>query len=186
VLSVWDRILIDSAEISRCVERLAVEVSAAYGPDDNLLAVVVLDGAARFAADLLGRIAQPAEVVFLRAASYHGGMISTGKVVLEGDISGTIIGRKVLIIDDIYDTGRTLDAVMRSVSRFGPADVKTCVLLEKDRPHDLSVQVDFVGTRVEDAFLIGYGLDYEGRYRDLPFIAAMKPMSDDKSGPIES
>jgi hypoxanthine phosphoribosyltransferase len=183
---VYDRIVMDSGQIGRCVERLAAGISAAYRAEDDLLAVVVLEGAARFAADLLGRVIPAAEVVFVRAASYHGGLTSTGTVTVQGDLFGKIPGRKVLIIDDIYDTGRTLDAIVRSIRKYRPADVKTCVLLEKDRPHEVPVAVDFVGSRVEDAFLIGYGLDYEGRYRDLPFIAAATPVADPKSGPSPS
>ncbi len=185
-MTLYERILIDSGEIGRCVERLALEISDAYGRGDSVVGLVVLEGAARFAADLFGKVDTAMEVVYLRAGSYHGGVESTGTVTLEeGDLLGRIEGRKVLIVDDIYDSGRTLDAVVRMVRRHEPADIKTCVLLEKDRRHDVSVAVDFVGTRVEDAFLIGYGLDYEGRYRDLPFIAAMTRKSD-KSCSAES
>ncbi|MBE0534353.1 MAG: hypoxanthine phosphoribosyltransferase [Phycisphaerae bacterium] len=180
---VYDHIVMDSEQIHRCIERLAGEVSAVYRPEDRLLGLVVLEGAARFAADLLSKVNASTDVVYLRAASYHGGFASTGTVKLEGDLSNAIPGRKVLIIDDIYDTGRTLDAIVRMVTRYGPADVKTCVLLEKNRPHEAPVAVDFVGAQVEDAFLIGYGLDYEGRHRDLPFVAAMRPPTDAKSMP---
>lgn len=169
----YDHVILDSEQIGRCIARLAGEISAAYQSDDRILAIVVLDGATRFAADLLPQVTCQAEVVFLRASSYHGGMFSTGTVTLEGDLSDKLPGRSVLIIDDIYDTGRTLDAVVRTVRRHGPADVKTCVLLEKSRRHEVPVPVDFVGTCVEDAFLIGYGLDYEGHHRELPFIAAI-------------
>lgn len=168
------KILLDEREIADCVNRLAGRMGAALGSGENVVAVVVLEGARRFADDLLERLGGGLEVCYVRAASYHGGLRSSGAVSLAGDVADAIAGRRALIIDDVYDTGRTLAAVVEHVRECGAAEVKVCVLLEKDREHEVEVEVDFVGAKVEDLFLVGYGLDYEGKYRDLPYVAVME------------
>lgn len=170
----FEKILLSEQEIARCVRRVADEVSGAYAEGDNVLAVIVLEGARWFALDLVGEATIEMELCYVKAASYHGGFKSSGEVSLDGGIAEKIAGRNVLIIDDVYDTGRTLDKVAGYVKACGAADVKVCVMLEKRRAHEVEVEVDFVGAKIEDLFIVGYGLDYEGKLRELPYVAVMK------------
>lgn len=171
----YERILISAERLAQTVKRLASELNTAYADTDNVLALVILEGARTFASDLLGQVYFPVQVEYLNASSYRGTTQSSGSVHLQGhlDLAGKLRGRKVLLIDDIYDTGLTLAAVQDWLGTCGPADVKTCVLLEKKIAHRKRIPIDFLGLSIEDCFVIGYGLDYQGRYRDLPFIAAL-------------
>lgn len=171
----YEKILISEQQIQQTVRRMAEAINIHYAADEPVLALVILEGAKYFARDLLGHIRFPIEAESLGASSYKGGTRSTGTVEIRETeaLRRKIEGRRILLIDDIYDTGLTLAAVQEWVSACGPADVKTCVLLEKQIPHQKEIAVDFVGLRIEDAFVIGYGLDYEGRYRELPFVAVL-------------
>jgi len=171
----YERIIVSAERLAQTVERLASELNTAYAQEDNVVALVILEGARIFASDLLGQVRFPVQVEFLSASSYRGTTQSSGNVRLQGhlDLAGKIRGRKVLLIDDIYDTGLTLAAVQEWLGTCGPADVKTCVLLEKKIPHQKPAAIDFLGLTIEDCFVIGYGLDYQGRFRDLPFVAAL-------------
>jgi len=171
----YERILISAEQLAQTVERLASELNAAYADTDKVLALVILEGARIFASDLLRQVRFPVQVEYLSASSYRGTTQSSGTVRLQGHLglAGKICGRKVLLIDDIYDTGLTLAAVQEWLNTCGPADVKTCVLLEKKIRHCKPAAIDFLGLAIEDCFVIGYGLDYQGRFRDLPFVAAL-------------
>ncbi len=168
-----ERILVSAEQIRQTVQRVAGRINACYTAEDRLLALVILEGARTFANDLLARLDFPVETAHLGASSYHGGTQSSGHVELKETqaLPQRIAGRQVLLIDDIYDTGLTLDRVTEWVRQCNPAGVRTCVLLEKDIPHQRPVPIDFLGLKIEDAFVIGYGLDYEGRCRELPYIA---------------
>lgn len=171
----YKKILISAEQIGRTVRRMAQEVNAHYAMADGVLALVILEGAKYFARDLLAHVDFLIQTEYLGASSYKGGTQSTGTVEIRETeaLRRKIEGRRILLIDDIYDTGLTLAAVQEWVRACGPADVKTCVLLEKQIPHKKQIAVDFLGLRIEDAFVIGYGLDYEGRYRELPFVAVL-------------
>lgn len=170
------QILVSAECLAQTVERLAGQLNHAYGASRNVVALVILEGARVFASDLLSRVRFPVQTEYLGASSYRG-TESSGTVHLRGhrELAGKLQGRHVLLIDDIYDTGRTLAAVQQWVRTCKPADIKTCVLLEKQIPHISRVPIDFLGLTIEDCFVIGYGLDYEGRFRDLPFLAALVP-----------
>lgn len=172
---VYNRILITREQLQAVVSNVAERVNAAYTQSSNCLALVILEGAKYFADDLLPKLDFPVEVAYIKASSYLGGTQSSGKVALNSkdSLSQKIKGRNVLIIDDIYDTGHTLSKLLKWVKSCGAADVKTCILLEKEIPHAKEVTIDFLGTTVEDAFVIGYGLDYNHQYRELPFIAEL-------------
>jgi hypoxanthine phosphoribosyltransferase len=167
-------IAVDEAAIARCVKRLAREIVAEYPVASRVLAVVVLEGARRFSEDLLraflAHTSARFELAHVSARSYHGGRTSSGKVEIEHSRVPDVAGRDVLVIDDIYDTGRTLSAVTGCLWSRGARNVKTCVLLEKRKAHDTPVTLDFLGTKVFDRYLVGYGLDHEGRLRDLPYV----------------
>jgi hypoxanthine phosphoribosyltransferase len=126
-----------------------------------------------FAADLLRRVPRPLEIECLNVASYQG-MESTGSVDFLDRHFPEVKGRHVLLLDDILDTGRTLHAVGQRLLEEGAVAVHTAVLLAKDKPRSEEVQADYVGFEIGDEFVVGYGLDYNGRYRNLPFVGVLK------------
>ena len=126
-------------------------------------------------ADLLRRVNLPLRIESLRVESYHGGTESSGEVTFNQLRLPDLDGVSVLIIDDILDSGRTLDAIGRRIAEeCSPADVKICVLLDKQTERAVEVHPDYVGFRVGDEFVVGYGLDYQGRYRNLPYSGTLK------------
>ena len=137
------------------------------------MVVVILKGALVFTADLLRQLPVKLEIETLNVASYHGGTESSGKVDFLDRNLPDVKGRRVLLIDDILDTGRTLHAVGERMREQGAVEVKTCVLLSKDRERAEEVEADFVGFVIGDEFVVGYGLDYEGRYRNLPYVGVL-------------
>ena len=167
-------IAVDEGAIRSCVKRLAREIVAEYPVASRVLAVVVLEGARRFGDDLLraflAHTSARFELAHVSARSYHGGCTSSGEVEIEHSRVPDVAGRDVLVIDDVYDTGRTLAAVMECLRSRGARSVKTCVLLEKRKAHAEPVTLDFLGAKVFDRYLVGYGLDHEGRLRDLPYV----------------
>ena len=179
---VYSRILITEEQLQHITTALSQKLNTAYANTENCLALVILEGAKYFAKDLFDKIEFPIDVEYVKASSYLGGTHSTGEVSLESndDLPQKIAGKNILIIDDIYDTGHTLSKLMVWIQNCHPADVKTCILLEKEIPHDQTAEIDFLGTTIEDAFVIGYGLDYDNQYRELPFIAELSAEYIDK------
>jgi hypoxanthine phosphoribosyltransferase len=168
-----ERILIDEEVIGRRLDRIAAEVLADF-PDGPLVVVVLLKGAMVFAADLLRRLPRPLEIECLNVASYHGGTDSSGQVDFLDHTFPKVAGRPVLLLDDILDTGRTLHAVARRLREAGAAAVRTAVLLVKDKERAAEVRADYVGFEIGDEFVVGYGLDFRGHYRNLPFVGVLK------------
>jgi hypoxanthine phosphoribosyltransferase len=167
--------LIGSDRISRRVHRLGREISKTYGDIDTaLVLVVILKGATVFAADLLRSLTIPAELEFVRAASYGGGTSSQGRPLkLAGMVEGTLVGRHVLLVEDIVDSGRTAHAVTRRVGKLKPASLRLAALLDRPARRMVEVKIDFRGFTIPDRFVIGYGLDYAGLYRELPAIYSL-------------
>lgn len=172
----YDRILVSTEQLKNTVTVLAEQINETYRNDDNLIAIVILEGAKYFAQDLLSEINVPVKLEYLKASSYYGSTCSTGDVKLEGpdELKAAIRGKQLLIIDDIYDTGLTLTRVLNWCKECKAESIKTCVLLEKEIHHQKQINIDFLGLKIEEAFVIGYGLDFEGRYRELPFVAVLK------------
>lgn len=170
---VYDRILVSTEQLDACVTRIAQRLNVFYEGHEDILGLVILEGARPFATDLAKKLTFGMKLEFLKASSYKG-TESTGKAKIEDrrHLPEKVEGQHILLIDDIYDTGLTLTAILEELKQYHPASMKTCVLLEKEHPHRKEVPVDFIGMKIEDAFVIGYGLDYNGLYRDLPFIAA--------------
>jgi len=167
------RILIDEQVISRRLDRLAEKVTDEF-PDGPLVAIVILKGAMVFASDLLRRIPRPLEIECINVASYHGGTESSGKVDFLDRVFPEVSGRPVLVLDDILDTGRTLNAVCGRLRAHGASLVRCGVLLAKDKARAAEMRADYVGFEIGDEFVVGYGLDYRGRYRNLPFVGVLK------------
>lgn len=168
-----DRVLIGRERIAARVEELAREIAAAYpAGGEGLVVVPVLAGSLVFAADLIRRLPGRTEVQILLASSYAG---TTGGEprILHGP-GACVAGRDVLVVDDILDSGRTLQAVAAELAGHGAASVRTCVLLRKPGKAPAGVKADFVGFDIEDAFVVGYGLDYNGYYRNWPDIAVLR------------
>lgn len=141
----------------------------------NLTVVLILHGGIFFAADLLRRINLPLQVTSLSVSSYHGTTESTGAVTFHQSSLPDVRGRDVLIVDDILDSGLTLTTIRNRIENEGqPASTRLCVLLEKCRPRPVDVRAEYVGFQIDDEFVVGYGLDYQGHYRNLPCIGTLK------------
>jgi len=167
------KVLIDEQVIEKRLDVMAEEILDDFGTEE-FVAVVILKGALVFMADLLRRMPVPLEIECLNVASYHGGTESSGTVDFLDKKLPDVRGRKVLVIDDILDTGRTLHEVGTRLRSQGAALVKSAVLLSKDKDRAEDVEADYTGFLIGDEFVIGYGLDYRGRYRNLPYIGVLK------------
>jgi len=169
-----DKILIHETTILSRLDEMALQIATAYR-DRELTVLAVLNGSFVFLADLLRRIPLPLQVDALSVSSYHG-TASTGRLEFRQTRMPDLAGRHVLILDDILDSGLTLAAIKQRISEStGVLGVSTCVLLRKKVPRKVEVEADYVGFEIENEFVVGYGLDYNERYRNLPFIGVLKP-----------
>lgn len=168
-----ERVLIDEAVIDKRLDAMAAEIERDF-PQGPLVVIILLKGALVFAADLLRRVPRVLEIECLNVASYHGGMESSGVVDFLDRHFPEVKGHQVLLLDDILDTGRTLHAVSRRLMDEGALAVKTAVLLAKDKVRAAGVEADYVGFEIGDDFVVGYGLDYQGKYRNLPYVGILK------------
>lgn len=169
-----ERVLIDEAVIDKRLDAMAVEIERDF-PDGPVMVIILLKGALVFAADLLRRVPRVLEIECLNVASYHGGLESSGSVDFLDRTFPEVRGRHVLLLDDILDTGRTLHAVAARLTSEGASAVHTAVLLAKDKDRAEEVQADYVGFVIGDEFVVGYGLDYQGKYRNLPYVGVLRP-----------
>ncbi len=167
-------IMISEAMIRRRVRRLGAEISAAYG-DEEITVVAIINGALLFASDLLRQISCPIRLDCIRVSSYHNDTRSIGKPEIVHSLTIDIGNRNVLLIDDILDTGKTLSVVVNLIKKLKPASVRTCVLLDKKGRREVEFEADFAGFEIPDRFVVGYGLDFAERYRNLPCIGVLKP-----------
>ena len=166
--------MISSAQIARRVRRLGRQISEVYADIDTpLVMVVILKGATVFAADLLRSLSIPAELEFVRASSYPTGTSSNGRLRLAHMVEGPLVGRHVLMVEDIIDSGVTVTAIAKRIRRLGPASVRLAGLLDRPARRQVDVKIDFTGFVIPDRFVIGYGLDYAGLYRELPDIYSL-------------
>jgi hypoxanthine phosphoribosyltransferase len=167
-------VLYREAEIAARLDQLAVQITADYyGKELTVLAI--LNGSLIFMADLLRRIPLPLQLDCLRVKSYYGGTVSSGRVQFDPTELPRVQGRHVLLLDDILDSGNTLAAIVETVRlEAKPLSVKSCVLLRKKKQRTVSIEADYVGFDINDEFVVGYGLDYQERYRNLPLIGVLK------------
>lgn len=163
--------LIDHPTIQRRIKELAREISVDY-EDRNPVLVCVLKGAFVFLADLLREIVVPVEIDFLSITSYSGRQ-SSGVVRLNADLTINIEGRDVLIIEDIIDTGRTIGYILENLKTRKPRSIAICTLLDKNDKRVVDVNLDYVGFEIPSRFVVGYGLDYENKYRNLKYIGTI-------------
>jgi len=176
-----ERVLISEQEILAGIDRVAREVTRAYAGQDFTV-VSVLKGSCVFAADLIRRIPIPLELAFLAASSYGDGTVSGNLEINFFPTGNEIEGRRLLLVDDILDTGRTLHRVKAELLARGALEVRTCVFLDKPSRRIAPLEADFRCFEVEDLFVVGYGLDYAGHYRNLPYVGALKSEIFQKSG----
>jgi hypoxanthine phosphoribosyltransferase len=168
-----ERVLIDEAVIERRLDSMAKEIEDDF-PPGPIIVIILLKGALVFAADLLRRIPRELSIECLNVASYHGGLESSGQVDFLDRHFPEVKGMHVLLLDDILDTGRTLAAVAKRLEEEGASAVHTGVLLAKDKKRAEEVEADYVGFGIGDEFVVGYGLDYKGKYRNLPYVGVLK------------
>ena len=171
------KLLIDEQTLAQRVEELASEIAPHCSEVHELVVIGLLKGAFVFMADIvraLSRLGVQQRLGFLPAASYGSRTTSSGSVTLARDLDLDVSGRMVLLLDDILDTGRTLSVAARYLRDAGAARVITAVLLDKPSRREISVEADHVGFSVPDRFVVGYGIDYAERYRDLPYIAVIE------------
>ena len=166
-------ILVQPDELRRKVADLGAAISRDYDGRDLLL-VGVLKGAIFFLSDLMREISIPCELDFMAVASYGSATDSSGVVRILKDLDAPIEGRHVLIVEDIVDSGLTLQYLLRSLKARGPASVEVCALLTKPERRKIELEARYVGFEIPNRFAIGYGLDHDERYRNLPFVAALQ------------
>lgn len=168
------RTLIDEPVLDEGVARLAREVDRDQA-GRPLLLVGILKGSIFFLCDLAKRMKTPVTLDFLQVSSYGSGTRSSGNVRLVRDLTTDVAGRDVLIVEDIVDTGRTLQKIIEMLGTRRPASVKVCALLKKKIPGNEEIRVDYLGFTIDDHFVVGYGLDCAESYRNLPYIAILEP-----------
>jgi hypoxanthine phosphoribosyltransferase len=167
-------VLITFEQIRQKTEELGRQITEDYQGKDLLL-ICVLKGGLMFLADLMREIQLPVEIDFMAVSSYGDATESSGVVRILMDLDQNVQGRHVLIVEDIIDTGRTLNYIIDNLRTRGPASIKVCTLLNKPARRELDMPLDYVGFTIPDRFVVGYGLDYGQIYRNLPFIGVLKP-----------
>lgn len=167
-------VLFSEQQLADKVAELGARISADYEGKDPLI-VSVLKGSYVFMADLTRRISIPCNVDFMAVSSYGAGTKTTGEVQIIKDIGSKIDGRHLIIVEDILDSGVTLSFLMKVLKARGAASIRLCTLLSKPERRKVDVPVDYLGFEIPDAFVVGYGLDYAEKYRNLPYIGILKP-----------
>jgi hypoxanthine phosphoribosyltransferase len=170
-----EEVLIPEEAIQKRVAELGAEISRDYEGVDQLLLVCILRGAVVFLADLMRKITVPTAIDFMAVSSYGvGARTSSGVVRILMDLKTNIEGRHVLIVEDIIDTGRTLDYITRVLRERRPASLKVCCLLSKPERREVHVPIDYVGFDIPDRYVFGYGLDVDELWRQLPFVGVLR------------
>jgi hypoxanthine phosphoribosyltransferase len=169
-----EKVLFREPEIAKRLDELAGQITADYHGKD-LTVLAILNGSLIFMADLLRRIPLPIQLDCLRVRSYQGGTVTTGQVEFDRSALPDLQERHVLLLDDILDSGHTLATIEETIrAESKPLSVKSCVLLRKLKQRAIPVEADYIGFDVPDEFVVGYGLDYQERYRNLPLIGVLR------------
>ena len=162
-------VLITEEEVERRIKEIGAKISRDYAGKELHL-ICVLKGGVFFTCELAKRITVPVEVEFMSVSSYGSGTESSGIVKIVQDLSTSIEGKNVIVVEDIIDTGRTLSYLLENLKTRSPKSVRLCTLLDKPERRVVDVKVDYVGFEIPDEFVVGYGLDYDQQYRNLPYI----------------
>lgn len=168
-----ESILISQEELNAIVSRLGEQISRDY-EGKNLLLVSILKGSIVFMSEIMRHITVPCEIDFMAVSSYGNGTESKGKPKIIKDLDISLEGYDVLIVEDILDSGVTLFNLMQLLSTRKPNSIKICTLFDKPERRKADIKADYAGTQVPDAFIVGYGLDYAEKYRNLPFVGVLK------------
>ena len=168
------KIIASEDQIKEKIKELAEKINSDY-KGKKLTVVGILKGSVIFFADLVRKIETDCQMDFMAASSYGSSAVSSGEIIIKKDLSSDVMGKDVLIIEDILDTGNTLYLLKDYIFKKGAASVKICTLFEKPSRHIKPVRADYVGFVVDDLFVVGYGLDYDEKYRNLPYVGVLKP-----------
>ncbi len=168
-------ILLSEEQIKNKVKELAAQISRDYPKNERLLVVGILKGCFVFISDLVRELDMDVEVQFMQVSSYGSGMESGGNIHIKKDLDVDIKGRNVLIAEDIVDSGNTLSKLVSFLQKRNPASVKVCALLSKPDRRQVEFEADYTGFEIPDKYIVGYGLDLDESYRNLPYIAVMEP-----------
>ena len=168
------QVLFSQQQLEQRVDEIAQQINRDYA-DKEILLVSVLRGSFIFMADLARKITRPCRVDFMSVSSYGKGTSSSGQVQITKDLSEDISGMHVIVVEDILDSGNTLSYLLRLLEQRHPASIRLCTLLDKPERRKVEVSVHYSGFTIPDAFVVGYGLDYAERYRNLPYIGILKP-----------
>ena len=169
-----DRVLMSEDELKAIVDNMGKQISEDY-KDKDLLLVSVLKGSVVFMADLMRAITIPCNIDFMAVSSYGSGTKTSGVVKIQKDLDLNLEGYDLLIVEDILDSGRTLSSLMEILSTRKPKSIEICTLFDKPERREADVYAKYIGATVPDAFIVGYGLDYDEKYRNLPYVGILKP-----------
>ena len=169
-----EKILFTEEQLAARVKELGAQITKDYA-GKNLVIASVLRGSYIFMADLTRAIDLPLTVDFMAVSSYGAGTVSSGQVEIKKDLSDSIEGKDLLIVEDILDSGNTLYYLSDVLDARKPASIKICTLLDKPERRTKPIKADYMGFTIPDAFVVGYGLDYDGKYRNLPYIGVLTP-----------
>lgn len=167
------KVMLPEEELDRRIRELGAQISEDYAGEEIYM-VCILRGAAFFACELAKRITVPVMMEFMSTSSYGSGTVSSGEVKIKKDIEIPCEGKNVLITEDIIDSGNTLNFLQKLFKDRGAKSVKMCTMLDKPDRREVDVDVDYTGFTIPDAFVVGYGLDYDQRYRNLPYIGVVE------------
>ncbi len=167
-------ILFTKEDIAAIVKKMGKQISEDYR-DKNLLLVSVLKGSLPFMADLMREITIPCAIDFLSVSSYGSGTSTSGEVRILKDLDSSLEGKDLLIVEDILDSGVTLSFLLKTLTARKPASIRLCTFLDKPERRRVDIHADYVGASVPDEFIVGYGLDYAEKYRNIPYIGVLKP-----------
>ena len=171
-----ESILADKATLEQICDRLAGQITEEFRDSGRpLIFVTILKGSVFFATDLIRRIPMACELEFMKVSSYGAGTATSGFIQVHLDLKRDISGADVIIIEDIIDSGRTLEKLSHLLADRGAHSVKCCTLLDKPERRQVNLNADYVGMCIPDAFVVGYGLDYDEKYRNLPYVGILKP-----------
>ncbi len=168
------KVLISQQELHKKVEELGAQISRDYA-GKNLMMVSVLKGSVVFMADLMRAVTVPCEIDFMSVSSYGHGVKTSGVVKIVKDLDIDLKNRDLLIVEDILDSGMTLNYIKNMLEQRGTRSIKICTLLDKPERRQVDLQADYSGFSVPDEFVVGYGLDFAERYRNLPYVGVLKP-----------
>ena len=166
------RVMYTEEQIVSKIAELAEQINADY-KGEPVIVVCILKGAAPFACDLVKRLTMPVFMDFMMVSSYGDGTVSSGKLRIKKNLEENIEGKNVIVVEDIIDSGRTLKYLKQDLKDRGAKSVKLCALLSKPARHEVEVEVEYIGYEIPDEFVVGYGLDYAQKYRNLPYIGVV-------------